>query len=694
MDRNILRQIPFVRLVIPLIIGILFFSYVKAITALPFIWIAPVFPLVIIILRYLQPSFTQRWTLGLFVYPALIFAGLAIAQSHHQPLEKDIEQILLTEAQFYYGYFTSAPTTKKRINGFFQVIAHGKTAHHLTSKSFKLWLSFPKDSIAETLEAKAHILIKLRAQKCKPPSNPGDFSFQSFLKRKQIALIAYPTSDSIFYYQKPANTLFIQIAQYRKQLTDQLTQLLPTKREQAIAQALILGERSSMDQNIQQAYAKVGAVHVLAVSGLHVGLVFGFLFFFCQKIKSRSIWSQLFKSVFLLLGIWFYAFLAGASPSVLRAATMFSFIILGHVVNRSINIYNSLAGSALVLLCIDPSLLFQVGFQLSYFAVLGIVYFYPIFKAYWFSENPILNWVYSLLLVSVSAQLSTLPLCLFYFHQFPLLFWASSLVVIPLTTIILPLGIIVLFLHSLPYLGYGLVYLFIQLLTLMNDLIFQLNLFPFAVISNIKISLIGLILGYLLLIYFAHCLFIKRLNKIWIPISILVILGCVYSYKQWQWYQRNEGYVFHYKDQTLFGFIRGKTSYFFYDKKRIESMQEDALLQSLHIDESHFYSLDSMVQLPFLRYENGIGILPQFTFVYLPKITSKLPKEANVMIAGKAPLKLPPKYPVRCVVADGQRGYFERKKWKDWAVSQNIHFHQTQNEGAYYFKLNEKKIQK
>jgi competence protein ComEC len=177
-------------------------------------------------------------------------------------------------------------------------------------------------------------------------------------------------------------------------------------------------------------------MHVLSVSGLHVALIYmilGFLLAFLKRGKAGLI---LF-AVIMISFLWVYAFLSGFSPPVQRATVMFTFVIIGENLRRPVNIYNSLTASALLLILLNPNVLFDVGFQLSYLAIFGIVLIQPVLYNMIDLNNPALKWLWALFTVSVAAQLITFPLGLFYFNQFPNLFWLSNFIVVPVTTFIM-----------------------------------------------------------------------------------------------------------------------------------------------------------------------------------------------------------------------------------------------------------------
>lgn len=156
---------------------------------------------------------------------------------------------------------------------------------------------------------------------------------------------------------------------------------------------------------------------------------------------SRTQVLRIIKLLILLLCLWSYAFITSLSPSVMRAVTMFSFIAIANVMQRQTNIYNTLAASAFLLLILEPNMVFEVGFQLSYLAVLGIVSIYPIVYPLFVFKSKWTDTLWQLNCVSIAALIATFPLGIFYFHQFPNYFLVANILVLPLIPFIIYFGL-------------------------------------------------------------------------------------------------------------------------------------------------------------------------------------------------------------------------------------------------------------
>ncbi len=235
-----------------------------------------------------------------------------------------------------------------------------------------------------------------------------------------------------------------------------------------------------------QAYANTGVVHVIAISGLHLGLIYGILLMLTKGLRGRKL--ALLRAVIIIASLWVFTLLAGAQASVVRSAVMFTTLAIGAVLNRNASIYNTLALSALLLLLYNPFWLWDVGFQLSYAAALSIIIFFkPIYNWLYF-QNKLLDAVWKLMAVTLAAQLLTTPFSLYYFHQFPLLFFITNLVAVPLSSVILIGEILLCVFAFIPPVASALGWLLTKLIFFLNDHILQMNSLPFTSWQNLSIS--------------------------------------------------------------------------------------------------------------------------------------------------------------------------------------------------------------
>ena len=346
-----------------------------------------------------------------------------------------------------------------------------------------------KDSHRTPLHYGDHILVQGNPERIEGPKNPGAFDYRNYMARQQVHHQAFTDGPAVIIQKNsPPSTLTAIAIEARQAFQERLNEGIKSPREQAIVWALVLGIKDGLDPETRQAYATAGAMHVLAVSGLHVGIIYAVFAALIGGLRRHKLGRYVFAG-WIILCLWGFAFLTGLSPSVMRAATMFSFMAIGQSLQRPTNIYNTLASSAFVLLLVNPFLITSVGFQLSYLAVLGIVYLQPRIYGWWNPPNRILDWAWQLTAVSIAAQIATGPLAVFYFHVFPTYFFLSNLIVVPLATFILIGGLAVLAASVIhPALAQAIAWALEWLVWGMNEAVFALEKLPGSQIEDLVLS--------------------------------------------------------------------------------------------------------------------------------------------------------------------------------------------------------------
>ena len=394
-------------------------------------------------------------------------------------------------------------------------LAEGKVLVYVKKNKFLNDTSYSQLT-NKTYSFNDEVLIKGTPILTNPPENPSSFDYQKYLKYHYIWHQDFKNSYHVVSennfenqsFESPLTSFRKKAIEFRTYSDSILRATMPSEQSYGVASALFLGIRDGIDNDVKEAYQSAGATHVLAVSGLHVGIlswIIAFLFRFLKEDKRlKYIYLALILSV--LFG---YAFLTGLSPSVLRASVMFGIIQIATTFSKRTNVYNNLAVSALLLLTFNPYMLFEVGFQLSYLAVIGIVLIQPKISKYYTPPNKFIKYFWELLTVSVAAQLITFPICLYYFHQFPTYFWLSGFVIIPAAVGILALAIAVVFVGFFSsllssWLGIALSWLIYGV----NFLIFKIEELPFSVIENIRLSFMESMLIYGIMIGLL-CFFIQ-----------------------------------------------------------------------------------------------------------------------------------------------------------------------------------------
>jgi competence protein ComEC len=398
------------------------------------------------------------------------------------------------------------------------------------------------------------MLIPADYQVIDPPYNPGEFDyktllgnrqiyFQSFIRRDQFLILAWNTGNPIISF-----ALIL-----RKKLISRYNAYLPDQDAAALASALILGYRADLNKDIIEAYSKTGTMHVLSVSGMHVGIVFLVLSVLLRPFGQNK-FMILTRTLSIISSIWFYSLITGFSSPVCRAALMISFVVSGKALNRNQNTYNLIAISAFFLLLNHPFYLFDVGFQLSYLAVCGLVYFHPKLYHSLYFKNRVIDYAWSYCALSIAAQLATFPLSLYYFHQFPLYFLLSNLLIVLPVTIIMYAGILILiipFSAVLRPIGYFLN----EVINLTNRILFEIENLPFASVSGIRINVFQLFLVCALILLLAFLTRSRQKIIAWTACSIGLVLSVSFSVNDILNLQRNELIFYSLRKNTAIGYF-------------------------------------------------------------------------------------------------------------------------------------------
>lgn len=326
-----------------------------------------------------------------------------------------------------------------------------------------------------------------------PPSFPNEFNYKRFLASKGIHFRQFLGKKLLVLPLKPSNELNFTMEHLRHYFAGEIDQYVQRLESKQIALALLLGQKESLGKEVKQAYSATGTQHILAVSGLHVGIIYSILLLPLSFFKQKGQALQKSYLILVLCLIWIYALMTGFSPSVVRAVVMFSLVTLGQMRKRKPSIWNILAFSALLLLVLDPTIQTDLGFQLSYLAVAGIVGLQPILLRMWAPSNRVLDYFWQMATVTLAAQLITSPLTVHYFHTFPTYFLVANLLIVPLSYIILCLGVPFLLLSWIPFLGSILGAGVDFLLFIQNEITYTLQEFPAALWQGIHLSLAGML---------------------------------------------------------------------------------------------------------------------------------------------------------------------------------------------------------
>ncbi len=379
------------------------------------------------------------------------------------------------------------------------------------------------------------IVCKGQLRSPPPARNPGEFDYRRYLQAKGItALITIPDHNHLMIMNRNEGALLLQRLVYpvRRYIRHSVNRFVQGQARPLLL-GLLLGSKSEIDPAVKADFSNSGVIHVLAVSGLHVGFIVAALFLLLTLVRLPQPWCNLV----VILGLFFYVHLTGCKAPVMRASVMASILLIGRVLQRPVDILNALSIAALIILLINPLDLFQVGFQLSFAAVLGILLIYNRFELLFRAkfqkwrekENQLNLYVGGLFLVSISAQLATLPLTAFYFNKIPLISLLANLVVVPAVGIVVALGYISALMHLIsPFIAEVYASANACLLDALISLIHYSGRLPFAYLEVATPSFIDVLVYTLLLslfIFFQH----QKVRKALIVALLFVLNIAVYK---------------------------------------------------------------------------------------------------------------------------------------------------------------------
>jgi len=325
-------------------------------------------------------------------------------------------------------------------------------------------------------------------QPLKNNANPGAFDFFTYSNRNGIGFTMMLEGPSQYIkMSESASGSKDWTYSVREKILAIIKNNIKNKQNAGLAEAMLIGYREDLDKELLNAYTNTGVVHIIAISGLHLGLIFMLMDLFIRSVAGRkkATWAGLFISLPLL---WSFAILTGSSASVIRSAIMFSFIIIGNAIGRKSNGMNSLLGSACMLLLWSPDLRFDLGFQLSYAAVASILLFDQEIKKLVFFKNKAALYLWSMVSITLAAQVLTTPIVIANFHRFPTLFLFTNLVAVPLSSLVLIMEIALCIVHPFDAIATGLDAAINILIQLMNDHVLLMGNIPFGMIDQLHVS--------------------------------------------------------------------------------------------------------------------------------------------------------------------------------------------------------------
>ncbi len=605
MFEKFLHQTPFFRLVLPLILGIIFQINFSLFNEYIYHFLTGLFLISVLLSVF---KFTRNYRInklwGLNISLFLFAVGMHLVyqiQTKEYHFNKPKQEFIATIIEQAQEKENSVKTVLK--------IDYIKDSAQWMNNNTRLLCYFQKDSSTLNLTLGDQIISECFVNEIKHSGNPYAFNYKTYLKYKEIYHQCYIQSDAyqIIDYNKGSRIRLLS-NKVRQNLLSIYQENDITGNEFAVLSALTLGYKNELTPELKESFSTSGAMHILAVSGLHVGIIFiilGKLLFFLQ----RNRYGKIIQSVIIITILFFYAFLTGLSDSVLRATVMFSFISIGKMFTRQVNIYNTISASAFILLIINPYSLMNVGFQLSYAAVISIVFFQPKIYSLLNFNRTIPDYIWQLISVALAAQLGTFPITIYYFDQFPLYFILSNIVIIPVATIII-YGAVILFAFSFSQVATKFFALVLKYTTIfLNRSVGFIESLPNAKLDQILIDRIELSILIIFILFLSFYIISKQYKFVLVSI---IILACVVFYNILSSYLKlkdNILVIHNIPGNTAINFIKNKRSTLIVDEDLKENLLSikyniHPILKEYEIESKHIQTILPTNHLNYYSFNN------------------------------------------------------------------------------------------
>jgi competence protein ComEC len=669
------KKKPVLRILLPFAAGILLQWYLQP--SLSQLIIGALLSSLLLLPVFLRPKARYRWRLlpGIALQGILLFTGAAWL------MLRDVRQ----EASWY-GALKDPEAVVVRLTAPLQQkpaswkaearILQARVDGHWQPASGGVLLYLRKDSLQPLPAYGQELLLRRPLELVRSSGNPGAFDYRRWCLFQGITHTSFLRSSDYLLLGKHGSRLQEIMIGCRDGVLAILQRYLP--RGTGLAEALLIGYKDDLDKELLRTYSRTGVVHIIAISGMHLALVYGLLLLLTKPLQAQRL--RWLRMALVLAGLWGFSFLAGGGPSILRAAVMFSFIAFGSLIGRKGNSINTLLLSALVLLLVNPFWLWDVGFQLSFTAVGGILLFYRPIYALYIPDNRLLDGIWKGSAVTLAAQVLTTPLSLYHFHQFPVLFLLANVLAVPLSGLLVYALLALLCLSFWPaaatVLGKGIA----LLIDCLNNYIATMERLPVAVWEGISISLLQTILLYGIIAALAWGPLQRRAPAWRSAAACLALMLCLRTASFWSAAQQRRLLVYGIPKMAAVELHDGRQLAFGGDR----ALLQDPLLRGYHLDGAHtaFRLNDAAQPLPAVFSFDGRVVVHLQEGATFPAI-----RKADLLILSHRPrLYLPQLLEegrIGSLVIDASVPAKTAARWKEDCARAGVPCHDVSEKGAY-----------
>jgi competence protein ComEC len=684
---------PFIRLLLPLITGILCSYYFHpdiimiGITGLLAIFIWLLFELIPLQLKY-----KYYWIHGIAINLIFVCLGSVTCFKHTIQYHSSWIGNNLNSKTAFLVTILEEPVEK---NKSFKTLASAEFAKingNWQPAEGNILLYFTKNEPKPRLDYGSKLIIDPVLQDIPVAGNPGSFNYREYLLFQNTGYQVFLTGNHYSILKEHDSPFFYsRIFTIRKKILQILDKFITGNNEKGIAEALLIGYRENLDRELLQSYSNTGVIHIIAISGLHLAMIYGIIVFIFSAFRPCKL-TSIVKAMVSICILWIFSLVAGNAPSVQRSAIMFTFLVLGEVLSRKNNIYNNLAASAFLILIIHPFSLWDAGFQLSYAAVLSIAFFSKPIHNWLQFNNKIIKGIWNLIAVSLAAQILTFPLVVYHFHRFPVFFLFSNLFAIPISGLVLYSELFLIALSPFEAAGNFIGQIAEKLIALLNYIIHRADNLPFGLINNISLSIPESMFLYVMIAGLAIWWLQKQRTGVFIALVAFMLFTAFAALDLVKHNLQQKIIVYNIPKFQAIDVIEGRKNLFIGDP----TVQENSLLNIFHLQPSRILHqttatnqlLNYSYQPPFLT--NGIRkiiildtIIPDFQFQTKIKadaiIISKNPK---IEIADLARAFECSQY-----VFDATNPLWKIRNWKKACDSLHLRHYSVPEQGAFEMEL-------
>ncbi len=608
----------------------------------------------------------------------LAFEAVFVYQAKNDP--EHYSHLVTRDTQDLVGIIEDVPVaTEKFVKLSLQLnsIKVNDTWHHVNGKT----IVYLKNDHSKNLSIGNTVFIRSKFSYVNAPQNPGEFDYKTFLEERNIFHVVYAKPNELYIMPETKHSLALTRlgAGIKAKVVSVLRENGLSQEAFSICSALLVGYDDEIDSSVMQSFSHSGTLHILSVSGMHTGVLYGILIWLFAKADKYDRRKKL-KCFFVIASLFVFVLITGFSPSVLRAALMLSLVMIGKTFYKEGNSYNTLLLSAFLLLVYDPFLIKDVGFLLSYFAVFGIMYFYPTLSKIYTFENKWLQALWTSALLSTAATVFTLPVSLYFFHQFPLWFILSNVVIIPISIGLMIAAIAMLCLYKIAFVKMALAYLINGGTAIMLWLAQLTDKPGLGYIDFISFSKTDAFFCSLLIFLFLVIIVSKQYKQVMYFGTVCIMWLCASVYANYKESTENELVVFHVKHKTVFAIRAGHNV--FADFRAINDKEFQRYVK------------------PYLLRFSGLKIMPvesniirnsHSTILLANKglITDSLANASHFIVSNDTPLEIPANTVknTTIVIADCSNSYKFVQDLKQQCEERHIVFYSVKESGAVQLNL-------